>query len=163
MGVSAGGAQQVSPPRSGARQSLDDAWWTGPMLAPSANTLPQGHFLIEPYLYDVTTQGFYNVSGPQRSLGAAVDQAAYRIIQEALTNAARHGRGSARIELAFGETTIELAVTNPAPANRELQCEGHGLVGMRERATLLGGSFDADCANGTFRIQVRIPYGGERI
>ena len=34
------------------RQSLDDAWWTGPMLAPSAGTLPQGHFLVEPYLYD---------------------------------------------------------------------------------------------------------------
>jgi len=37
------------------RQSLDDAWWTGPMLAPSASTLPRGHFLIEPYLYDVTS------------------------------------------------------------------------------------------------------------
>lgn len=35
------------------RQSLDDAWWTGPILAASAGTLPQGHFLIEPYLYDV--------------------------------------------------------------------------------------------------------------
>ena len=35
------------------RQSRDDAWWTGPMLANSAETLPPGHFLIEPYLYDV--------------------------------------------------------------------------------------------------------------
>src|SRR5579885_1581705 len=40
---------QVAP----ARQSTDDAWWTGPMLANSAATLPRGHFLIEPYLYDV--------------------------------------------------------------------------------------------------------------
>jgi hypothetical protein len=43
------------------RQSLDDAWWTGPMLAASAGTLPQGHFLVEPYLYDVIsphTNGF---------------------------------------------------------------------------------------------------------
>ena len=56
-------AQQRTSPSAGWRQSLDDAWWTGPMLAPSANTLPQGHFLIEPYLYDVTTQGFYNSSG----------------------------------------------------------------------------------------------------
>jgi hypothetical protein len=45
--------QQASQPSSVARQSLDDAWWTGPMLAPSAATLPRGHFLIEPYLYDV--------------------------------------------------------------------------------------------------------------
>jgi hypothetical protein len=37
------------------RQSLDDAWWTGPMLANSAATLPQGHFLIEPYFYDVSS------------------------------------------------------------------------------------------------------------
>jgi hypothetical protein len=37
---------------SAARQSRDDAWWTGPLLAPSASTLPRGHFLIEPYVFD---------------------------------------------------------------------------------------------------------------
>jgi hypothetical protein len=47
-------AQDVSPPFSGSRQSLSDAWWTGPMLAPSAATLPPGHILIEPYFYDVS-------------------------------------------------------------------------------------------------------------
>ena len=56
-------AQEPTSPSGVLRQSLDDAWWTGPMLAPSANTLPRGHFLIEPYLYDVTTQGFFNSSG----------------------------------------------------------------------------------------------------
>jgi hypothetical protein len=61
-------AQQPTSPSAGFRQSLDDAWWTGPMLAPSANTLPPGHFLIEPYLYDVTTQGFYNSSGTRVSV-----------------------------------------------------------------------------------------------
>jgi hypothetical protein len=40
-------AQQEASPPSSVRQSLDDAWWTGPMLAPSAATLPRGHFLIE--------------------------------------------------------------------------------------------------------------------
>ncbi len=49
------------------RQSLDDAWWTGPLLAPSANTLPRSHVLIEPYLFDVTTQGFYDSSGTRHS------------------------------------------------------------------------------------------------
>jgi hypothetical protein len=44
------GAQEASPPSSLLRQALDNAWWTGPMLAPSAATLPRGHFLIEPYL-----------------------------------------------------------------------------------------------------------------
>ena len=56
-------AQGPALPSPAVRQSLDDAWWTGPMLAPSASTLPQGHFLIEPYLYDVITQGFYKSNG----------------------------------------------------------------------------------------------------
>jgi len=43
----------LEPSSPASRQSLDDAWWTGPMLANSASTLPQGHWLIEPYLYDV--------------------------------------------------------------------------------------------------------------
>jgi hypothetical protein len=55
------------------RQSLDDAWWTGPMLAPSAATLPQGHFLLEPYFYDVTTQGQYDEHGVRHSAPHAND------------------------------------------------------------------------------------------
>jgi len=45
--------QQSNAAPSSTRQSPEDAWWTGPLLANSANTLPRGHFLIEPYLYDV--------------------------------------------------------------------------------------------------------------
>ena len=48
------------------RQSLNDAWWTGPMLAPSAATRARGHFLIEPYLYDVIGQGSYDRRGVRR-------------------------------------------------------------------------------------------------
>ena len=100
-------------------------------------------------------------SGAPRPLGAAVDQAAYRILQEALTNAARHGAGSARIELAFGDTAIDLTVTNPVPAlTSPRPGGGHGLVGMRDRATLLGGTLDAEGAEGAFRVRARIPYGG---
>jgi hypothetical protein len=55
------------------RQSLGDAWWTGPMLANSASTLPRGHYLIEPYLYDVRTNGAFdrdgNRHGTKRSHG----------------------------------------------------------------------------------------------
>jgi hypothetical protein len=54
VSVACAEAQQgTSPASSVNRQSLDDACWTGPMLAPSAATLPRGHFLVEPYLYDV--------------------------------------------------------------------------------------------------------------
>jgi hypothetical protein len=46
------GGPQTLPPPSADRQQLGDAWWTGPMLANNASTLPRGHFLVEPYLYD---------------------------------------------------------------------------------------------------------------
>ncbi|WP_349263389.1 transporter [Steroidobacter sp.] len=49
------------------RQSLDDAWWTGPILAAGAGTLPQGHALVEPYLYDVIRYGRYDRDGDERS------------------------------------------------------------------------------------------------
>jgi hypothetical protein len=48
---------------SASRQTLDDAWWTGPLLAASASTLPQGHFLVEPYLFDVITYGRLDAAG----------------------------------------------------------------------------------------------------
>jgi hypothetical protein len=53
MTAGVAGAQDAPLPCSAIRQSLEDAWWTGPMLANSAATLPRGHFLIEPYLYDI--------------------------------------------------------------------------------------------------------------
>jgi signal transduction histidine kinase len=102
-------------------------------------------------------------AGAPRPLGAAADQAAYRILQEALTNAARHGTGSARIQLAFGDAAVELSVTNPVPPRGSPRPGGgHGLIGMRERATLLGGDLAAERSNGVYRISARIPYGGHR-
>jgi hypothetical protein len=50
-----------------ADQSRDDAWWTGPMLAPSAAMLPQGHMLIEPYLYDVMSDGRFDMNGTRHA------------------------------------------------------------------------------------------------
>ena len=49
------------------RQSLDDAWWTGPIVAAGAATLPQGHALIEPYVYDAISHGRYDGDGHYRS------------------------------------------------------------------------------------------------
>ncbi|MGA2646626.1 MAG: hypothetical protein ABSF15_18085 [Candidatus Sulfotelmatobacter sp.] len=54
MVVGVAGAQQTPPAiASDARESLQDAWWTGPLLANSAATLPRGHYLAEPYIYDI--------------------------------------------------------------------------------------------------------------
>ncbi len=100
------------------------------------------------------------VEGARRPLAPGVDQAAYRILQEALTNAARHGRGNADVRVAFGSTALELTVTNPASTNGDAG-GGHGIVGMRERASLLGGSLEAGGSEGVFRVRARLPYGGE--
>jgi signal transduction histidine kinase len=100
-----------------------------------------------------------HVQGSRRVLAPAVDQAAYRILQEALTNAARHGDGSASVDICFGAEALELVVSNPvhpslAPAGR-----GHGIVGMCERAVLLGGALEAGASDGVFNVRARLPYG----
>jgi signal transduction histidine kinase len=100
------------------------------------------------------------VDGARRSLAPAVDQAAYRILQEALTNASRHGRGSAEVEIAFGAKMLEVVVCNPAePVATARNGGGHGIVGMRERALLLGGSLEASAQDGMFRVRALLPYG----
>jgi signal transduction histidine kinase len=99
--------------------------------------------------------------GIPRLIDGAVDQAAYRILQEALTNAARHGVGPAQVDLVFGETALELTVTNATAGEAAARSNGgHGLIGMGERATLLGGSLEARRMNGTFRVCARLPYRG---
>jgi len=101
--------------------------------------------------------------GVPRTLAGAADRAAYRILQEALTNASRHGAGSAGLNLAFGDAALELIVTNPVRPNGVPRTGGgHGLIGMHERATLLGGSLDTERANGAFRVRATIPYAGHR-
>jgi signal transduction histidine kinase len=101
---------------------------------------------------DVTT----TISGHPRPLAPGVDRGAYRILQEALTNTARHGRGRADLAIAFGPGSVELTVDNPVRADRE-RSEGHGLIGMRERAALLGGRVETVDRDGRFRLRARLP------
>ncbi len=68
------------------QQSLDQAWWTGPLLAPAAGTLPQGHWLIEPYLYDLITYGQFDRDGTLSSTGAAHDIGNQSYIEYGLVN-----------------------------------------------------------------------------
>ena len=103
-----------------------------------------------------------DISGRRQIPPPGVDQAAYRILQEALTNAFQHGRGSAKVEINFGAQTLVLAVTNPIPPEWAPTSTGHGIVGMRERAALLGGTLAADGSDGLFRVEAELPYGPER-
>jgi signal transduction histidine kinase len=99
-------------------------------------------------------------NGSRRPLPPGVDQAAYRILQEALTNAARHGDGSAEVDITFGQTALELTVTNPSRAGQTPGRAAHGIVGMRERAALLGGTLETRAENGRYRVTAVLPYGG---
>jgi signal transduction histidine kinase len=100
---------------------------------------------------------------PRSAIPRSIDHAAYRIAQEALTNAARHGRGSVEIILDWSDRGLELTVTNALAPGRRAFGGGHGLVGMRERATLVGGAFDAGLDDGCFRVHAVLPYDRARV
>jgi signal transduction histidine kinase len=104
------------------------------------------------------------ISGDRRPLPPGVDRGAYRILQEALTNAARHGDGSAALELAFGSGVLDVTVANPISSDRAARAfgGGHGVVGMRERAALLGGTLDVGARNGSFELHARLPFADNR-
>lgn len=71
LAISPGAHAQDTGAPGPARQSLEDAWWTGPMLTPSAATLPRGHVLIEPYLFDNMARGRFDADGVRRRAGRA--------------------------------------------------------------------------------------------
>jgi signal transduction histidine kinase len=100
------------------------------------------------------------VHGTTRPLPRRVDLAAFRILQEALTNVARHGTGNAAVEITYAAEALQVTVTNRSGDGATAAGGGHGLVGMRERAALLGGSLDAASAGGTFTVKARLPYAG---
>ena len=103
------------------------------------------------------------VAGERRPLSPGVDRGAYRILQEALTNAARHGSGSARVEVEFGPAALDVTVANPVLQGNAARPVGggHGVIGMRERAVGLGGTLDAGVRDGHFQVHARLPLAGE--
>jgi signal transduction histidine kinase len=96
--------------------------------------------------------------GDVRSLPRAVDRTAFRILQEALTNAAKHGDGHADAELVRDDGRLEITVRNglrePVPP---AGADHHGIVGMRERAGLLGGTLEAGADAGIYTLRARLP------
>jgi signal transduction histidine kinase len=89
---------------------------------------------------------------------AAVQLAVYRILQEALTNALRHGAGPVELRLAWHEERVELVVANPMRAGAPTG-SGHGLIGMRERAQLVGGALEAGEDEASFVVRATLPVG----
>jgi signal transduction histidine kinase len=103
------------------------------------------------------------VHGEPRSLPASVDLAVYRILQEALTNVARHAHpASATVRLTFGDEHVTLEVEDDGAANGAGPVAGNGIAGMRERVAALGGDFSAGPrAESGFRVAARLPLGGD--
>ena len=108
-----------------------------------------------------------NVSGSPAALPPGVDVTAYRIVQEALTNALRHAPGSqARVDVLYEESSVTVRVTDtgarpgaePAPAARDRLSNGFGLAGIAERVASCGGSLTVGPQpRGGFAVTARLP------
>src|SRR6516225_10061608 len=104
------------------------------------------------------------IDGPPRPLPFSVDAAAYRIVQEALTNVTRHaGPATAMVRVCYAEQDLAVQVdddgTGPPPGPPA--GNGRGIIGMRERAAAVGGELQAGARpGGGFRVQARLPLGG---
>jgi signal transduction histidine kinase len=106
------------------------------------------------------------VEGARRRLPATVERTAYRLVQEALTNVHKHAAGAAtEVGVRFGRERLEVTVRNARPAGgpgphpgQGLDGGGHGLLGLRERVALLGGTFRAGPrADGGFEVCASLP------
>jgi signal transduction histidine kinase len=132
----------------------------------------RGETLPLPALLDALAAGYrtdfgvpatVRVEGPPAALGADTSLALYRSAQEAMTNIRKHAPGApVHVDLRYAPDEVTLRVANGAPpvgASRPLAGAGggYGLTGLRERAQLAGGTFDAGPADDGYRVDVRIP------
>jgi signal transduction histidine kinase len=100
------------------------------------------------------------VSGPVAEFDPGVELAAYRIVQEALTNARRHAPGAAvDVELRYDDNALRLRIRDNGPGpGQAAAAAGHGLLGMRERALAVGGSLHSGTApGGGFFVEAMLP------
>ncbi|HWS50455.1 MAG TPA: histidine kinase [Microbacterium sp.] len=88
---------------------------------------------------------------------AAIQLAVYRILQEALTNALRHGDGAVDVHLAWLPDSVDVQVRNAVPSGASPGPGGHGLIGMRERAQLVGGNLQAERLGAQFVVRATLP------
>lgn len=122
---------------------------------------------IQGLVKDLRTSGMsvaVDIVGTPINLPKGVDTAAYRILQEALTNVRKHAGGAgATVSITYGPDSIRLRVDDDGPSPARHACDGHGLIGMRERVTLYGGTFSAGPhETGGFRVDATLPLTARR-
>lgn len=104
------------------------------------------------------------VQGEPRALALAIDLSAFRIVQEALTNVTKHAGGAhTTVTLSYRADELELTIVDggdgAAPAPTLRSAEGHGVIGMRERAALFGGTLAAEPRlDQGFKVAAVLPY-----
>jgi signal transduction histidine kinase len=101
------------------------------------------------------------VRGMPRQLPAGADLAAFRIVQEALTNVVKHaGTDHGRVVITYTDESVAIEVTDNGVGAARRGDEGHGLIGMRERVALYGGEFSAGPLPGRgYRVSACLPIG----
>ena len=182
MTVQAGAAQAIlskDPERALAsmtaveeagRAALDELRHLLDVLGPRAGGLPRAPAASIADLSKVASQmesaGLaveLDVDGVNQPLPTRVEMSAFRIVQESLTNALRHAGPGARVvvRLATDASDLSIQVTDDGAGTAVGNGSGRGLAGMRERAELLGGSFEAGpIAEGGFEVRAILPMGG---
>lgn len=104
------------------------------------------------------------VEGERRVLSPGVDLTAYRIVQEALTNARKHAHPArAQVTIRYNRDALDLETTNDGRRAGNGEGPGHGLMGMRERVALYGGELEAaPRAEGGYAVHARLPVEAEQ-
>src|SRR2546430_12188208 len=109
-------------------QSREDAWWTGPMLAPSAAPWPSGHMLIEPYLFDVMSDGRFDANGTRQPAPGEHDIGSLTYMLYGVTD-----RGTVGMIPRFGFNEPAGAAHSPPPGVGRLTLQaGFRLAALRE-------------------------------
>jgi signal transduction histidine kinase len=168
----AGAEEALAHVRSGANSVLDElSSILSVMRRPDDPTTPTDPLptldQLDRLITDFTSVGLeveWHTSGVRRRVSPAVALAAYRVIQESLTNAHRHGRSPrAVLRVEYHPDRLSVEVLNDAAADRPpTGRRGHGIIGMRERVIAAGGTIDAGpTADGRFRVHATLPLTGE--
>ncbi|WP_210589112.1 histidine kinase [Streptomyces sp. GESEQ-35] len=148
--------ERVVAARGMAREGLEETRQA--LSALRGELTPLEDFLTQ--LVDTTTAAEVTITGEHRPLPAEASQAVRRVAQEALTNVRKHAPGAeVRVRLEYGEHQVMLDVRDSGGSAGELAGSGagYGLLGMRERAELLGGSLEAGPDKEGFVVTLKVP------
>jgi signal transduction histidine kinase len=99
----------------------------------------------------------YSPARQEHHFSPTAELSLYRVLQEALTNAARHGGGAASVDLRETESGISLRIANPVTGPVPTRMRGSGLLGMRERITAVGGTIEAGIQDGRWIVHAVVP------